>query len=147
MPYVDKNRSRQYHREWRAGRRALFMKGKKCVICGAIDNLEIDHINPDDKVYNISQIWGRRKSVREEELNKCQVLCHTCHQKKSIKELPKTRNTPRKERHYASKLNKEKVKLVQCLRNDFRWPFRKIAKIFGVHHKTIQNVVWKNSWR
>jgi hypothetical protein len=34
-----------------------------------------------------SCVWSRRKEVRDKELSKCQVLCKSCHLKKTISEV------------------------------------------------------------
>lgn len=46
--------------------------------------LEVDHIDPTTKSMNPRSIWSRTASVREAELVKCQVLCKTCHDEKTI---------------------------------------------------------------
>ena len=74
----------RYHRrrqEW------IDSQGAKCANCGATEELEIDHINREDKSYNIGQILtsGNENMLRAE-LAKCQVLCHTCHKDKSAQE-------------------------------------------------------------
>ena len=74
----------RYHRlrnEW------LESQGGKCVACGSVDNLEIDHINKEDKSFSISKLWSIAKEKRESELEKCQVLCSTCHRKKTASEV------------------------------------------------------------
>lgn len=70
-------------RLWRAGRRNEYLKDKCCVVCGSIDRLEIDHINPDEKISH--NIWSWSKDRREAELAKCQVLCFGHHLEKTQK--------------------------------------------------------------
>ena len=57
-----------------------------CVSCGTWDNLEIDHIDPSTKEYEINRIWTRTQELRDYELAKCQALCNTCHIAKSTLE-------------------------------------------------------------
>lgn len=46
--------------------------------------MDIDHINPDDKLYSISKLAGLHcLDLLFEELKKCQVLCALCHRLKS----------------------------------------------------------------
>lgn len=71
---------RQYQREWMARRRNEWLETNgPCKACGSSENLEVDHIDPALKSRHPRDIWSRRKEVREEELAKCQVLCHDCH--------------------------------------------------------------------
>src|SRR5690606_33440259 len=65
-------------------RRAAYFAGKSCVKCGSTENLELDHIDPSQKVSH--RIWSWTESKRLEEIAKCQVLCNECHLVKSIKE-------------------------------------------------------------
>ena len=83
---------RTYQREWKANRRAIYLTGKSCTVCGSTEFLEIDHIDPATKHpalikigYNGAQsIWSWSPSRREAELAKCQVLCKDHHKEKTI---------------------------------------------------------------
>lgn len=81
MPYKDKEKQREYQKQWMASRRADFFKDKSCVECKSVENLELDHIDPSKKITH--NIWSWSKSRREEELAKCQVLCKECHKEKT----------------------------------------------------------------
>lgn len=65
-------------------RRAAFFQDKKCVECGSIEDLELDHVDPSTKVSH--RIWTWSEVRRNEELAKCQILCRSCHQKKTAQE-------------------------------------------------------------
>lgn len=88
MGYKDKEVDRAYHREWVRKRRASFFHGKCCVKCGSIQRLELDHIDPKTKVTHAIWTWSEER--RNNELAKCQVLCHDCHMTKTLAERPKT---------------------------------------------------------
>jgi 5-methylcytosine-specific restriction endonuclease McrA len=62
--------------------RAAYFADKVCVECGSVEQLELDHIDPETKVTH--NIWGWAPSRWPAELAKCQVLCHDCHLAKSI---------------------------------------------------------------
>lgn len=65
---------------------AVDILGGKCVNCGAIDNLQFDHINRDrvDSKHTIKyMIISTKWENVLEELKKCQLLCFPCHIKKS----------------------------------------------------------------
>ena len=59
--------------------------GGECVKCGSKDNLDIDHIYPQDKTCHISRKMGST-NILNEELKVCQLLCQTCHRKKTGRE-------------------------------------------------------------
>lgn len=58
--------------------------GGKCVKCGSLDRLQVDHIDPTTKTSHRITMWSRVK--RDAELAKCQLLCHGCHWAKTIRE-------------------------------------------------------------
>ena len=61
--------------------------GRKCAKCGTTDNLEMDHINPETKLFTISSKMAPKHRARVyEELKKCQALCSECHAKKTASE-------------------------------------------------------------
>lgn len=69
-----------------------------CQHCGSTENLEVDHIDPSTKDPRLrgwsggtGNYWRWKKKDREAELAKCQVLCYSCHKKKTKSEhVPKT---------------------------------------------------------
>lgn len=84
MPFKNKEDKRKYDRAWVANRRKNFFKDKKCIKCGSTEKLELDHIKREDKKSH--KIWSWSDIKREEEIKKCQILCHDCHLEKTIKE-------------------------------------------------------------
>ena len=95
-----------YQNRWLAERRMTWIKENgPCKHCGTWDNLEVDHINPAKKKYPAAKLWSRRKSFRDRELAKCQVLCKSCHLKKSILES-KVRNKKNNKKKTKTKLKK-----------------------------------------
>lgn len=85
MPYKDIAKRREYNRQWVRNRRAEFFKDKKCVVCGSIDRLELDHINRTEKVSH--RIWSWSLERRKTETDKCQILCHEHHLEKTAKDM------------------------------------------------------------
>jgi len=57
--------------------------GGVCVHCGTTEKLEFDHIFENTKSWDIGKIWGHRKVIAE--LKKIQLLCNSCHKKKSAR--------------------------------------------------------------
>jgi hypothetical protein len=84
MPMATKELQREYTRKWVAARRAAFFKDKSCVKCGSIERLELDHIDPKQKRRKSDHaLWSWTEHKRNEEIAKCQVLCHKCHLEKT----------------------------------------------------------------
>lgn len=82
MGYKDKEKQREYQRRWVQKRRQDWLdENGPCVRCGSTEDLEVDHIDPDQKISH--RIWSWSNSRRNEELEKCQVLCSDCHKKKT----------------------------------------------------------------
>lgn len=54
--------------------------GGKCVKCGTNEQLQFDHIHPGDKCFNItSKINCQLNEEIFQEVDKCQLLCKSCH--------------------------------------------------------------------
>ena len=54
--------------------------GGRCNRCEATSDLEIDHMVKADKSFDVGKMWGvKRLPSVYEELEKCQLLCHSCH--------------------------------------------------------------------
>ena len=77
---------RDYKRRWVAARRAEWMADKSCVQCGSTQSLEVDHIDPTQKVSH--RIWTWAIPRRNAELAKCQVLCTEHHKAKTKAQRP-----------------------------------------------------------
>jgi hypothetical protein len=63
--------------------------GGKCVKCSSTEDLEFDHIDPDQKLYSINAILTRKPQFVMAELSKCQLLCHSCHTDKTLNQRAK----------------------------------------------------------
>jgi hypothetical protein len=64
-------------------------KNKPCAICKnqyEHYNMQIDHIDPNTKLYDVCQLKSRKVEILQAELDKCQILCALCHRRKSIEE-------------------------------------------------------------
>lgn len=81
MPYADPDKQREYGRLWRAKRHDdWFAENGPCIDCGSWDDLQIDHLDPKQKVSH--KVWSWTKVRMDEELTKCVVRCSPCHRKK-----------------------------------------------------------------
>lgn len=64
--------------------------GGQCIACGNKEKLEFDHINSENRKFVITQkllVYKFDKIL--EEIEKCQLLCHKCHMKKSMEQRGK----------------------------------------------------------
>lgn len=84
MGYKDPEQRREYARRWIATRRATWLAGKSCAVCGSVERLEIDHVDPSQKLDH--RVWSWRLERRDAELAKCQVLCEPHHMEKTIRQ-------------------------------------------------------------
>lgn len=57
--------------------------GGKCVWCKTTKDLQFDHIDDAIKKYNVGNAVRNTKEVFWNEVEKCQLLCCKCHNKKS----------------------------------------------------------------
>ena len=84
MPNTDPEKRRAYSREWVARRRREYLADKSCVFCGSTEKLEVDHIDAEQKVSH--NVWSWAAARRAAELAKCRVLCHRCHQARTLEQ-------------------------------------------------------------
>ena len=80
-----KQRAYQYRQGYtkQAKQQIYELKINGCAICGynkCVDSLEFHHVNPDDKLFQISggNIY-RKIDVILDEIQKCILLCSNCH--------------------------------------------------------------------
>lgn len=87
MPYSSREKQREHQRKWLAARRASWFKAHgPCLSCSSWDRLELDHVDPAQKVAH--NVWSWSEERRAIELAKCQVLCHGCHKAKTKASYP-----------------------------------------------------------
>jgi len=61
--------------------------GGVCVKCGSSKDLEFDHIDPQTKLFNVASNAQIEFSRLLKEVDKCQLLCRSCHRDKTNSEL------------------------------------------------------------
>ena len=76
---------RRYHERMAWAREEL---GGACVVCGATDDLDLDHIDPATKVGTVARIWSYSEARFRAEVSKCQLLCDPCHKAKHASTEP-----------------------------------------------------------
>jgi 5-methylcytosine-specific restriction endonuclease McrA len=88
MPHKDKIEGSRYRKARYYQRRAeaIALLGGKCVKCGSTNDLELDHIDPTIRSFDIGPMIDGCIDTIMPELLKCQVLCHLCHTQKTVLE-------------------------------------------------------------
>jgi len=85
MPYKSKEVQREYQRKWVAERRRKWLaENGPCARCGSDEDLEVDHIDKNEKIDHKVWSWAEERMLAE--LSKCQVLCKKCHTTKTVTE-------------------------------------------------------------
>lgn len=70
------------NRHTKAKEEAVVYKGGSCKRCGynkCINSLVFHHVKPEEKLFNISAGYNRKKEDVYKELDKCELLCLNCH--------------------------------------------------------------------
>lgn len=65
---------------------AIERLGGKCVKCESTEDLEFDHIDPNTKKFDIGKMLNFSLAKFWIEIEKCQLLCETCHDSKTSSE-------------------------------------------------------------
>lgn len=88
MPYRDPAKKRACQVALLKARRQAWLQANgPCRQCGSSEALEVDHVDPANKVTH--RIWSWSQPRREAELANCQVLCASCHKGKTLAFLRK----------------------------------------------------------
>lgn len=87
LDYYHKNKeirvAKQIERRRELLNEAKEKLGGKCVWCGTTENLEFDHIDDSIKEHNVGNAVRNTRDVFWKEVEKCQLLCVNCHNKKT----------------------------------------------------------------
>lgn len=76
----------QTQRELRHKKKSILVEhlGGKCVGCGTTEDLQFDHLDRTQKLFTISKKLDYSLDKLIPEADKCQLLCYTCHEYKSL---------------------------------------------------------------
>lgn len=96
MTYADKPKNMSYHKYKK--RLAISYKGGRCVDCARAfpDNPEVftfDHLPGTIKTKSLARMMGMPWAKIEEELDKCELVCHNCHAIRTANRGPTGYNT------------------------------------------------------
>lgn len=73
---------RRDRKEWARAR-----LGGRCTKCGTENDLEFDHIDPEAKIKSIASSLTDSWEKFVTEVEKCQLLCQSCHREKTASQL------------------------------------------------------------
>lgn len=70
------------------------LQKSQCAVCKNSDPivLEFDHLDPNNKEYDIASMFYLSEKKIIEEIKKCQILCANCHRKKTAEQFGWWRN-------------------------------------------------------
>lgn len=129
----------KYHR-----RRLWIAENGPCKACGSDDALEVDHIDPASKTVEVDEWWGKGGPVLLAELAKCQVLCFSCHRKKSGKESQDRNGGPTRHGTYAKYIgarSREGCRCAECCAANTEYQ-RQRRRRLGVPERIIGPATW-----
>jgi len=93
MANRDPEKNRQYMKEYMLKRyrerreKAIEKLGGKCSKCDSTDGLQFDHVDRTTKKFTIGTLSSINEQDFWKEVDKCQLLCDTCHQVKTLLDL------------------------------------------------------------
>jgi len=122
-------------------RRQWLKENGPCVECGSWERLEVDHRDPRTKTSH--NIWSWSDAKRIAELAKCQVLCRSCHKRKSANEC--RANMKGKPNTWCRILTPEQVREIRRLTAS-GMSNGKVAKQFGIGRTTVNDVRVRRSY-
>lgn len=139
---------REYHRKYSKGyyhqirSELIQLLGGKCFDCGSEQKLQFDHKDPKSTKFRIGKLLNYSREEVLQELKKCQLLCHKCHNKKSQEEGSAKDQVG--ENNTMAKLSEDDVKTILSLSESNG----KIAKLYNVSKTTIwlikHRILWKH---
>ena len=139
MAYIGEKKN-AYQLAWMQKRRAKWFEGKVCGVCGTIEQLELDHVDPKLKVHHAIWSWSWKRI--EEETAKCQVLCHQHHVEKTFANKEQARG----EKHGFAKLTEQQAIELRKLRSEGML-YKDLADKFGLADKSCAWDVVNRKWQ
>lgn len=142
LPYKDPQKQREYQLQWMLKRRRKWIEENgPCSRCGSMIDLEVDHIDATQKVSH--RVWSWSEERCNEELAKCQVLCKSCHDIKTVEagELAVGSN------HGRSKMTEEMVHSAREKYNAGGFTIQDLATQYGVHKSTMHVALQGRTWK
>lgn len=136
---LNRQRANELYRLRKRQRRTEYLSDKACAVCGGVERLEIDHVDPSTKISH--DIWGWGESKRAQELSKCQVLCRDCH---IVKTVINRDNVHQGEAHFRTILTWEQVQEIRTISGKLH---REIAAIYGISRPTVSRIRRGDGWR
>lgn len=143
---------REYHREYskkyyhRKREELIKLLGGKCKKCSSTENLHFDHIDPTNRGFKIGKLLNYSKEKLMEEVQKCQLLCRKCHDKKSNNEGSYRKGRRIGSAVFSSKLVEDQVKDIRIkLKNGSSITI--IAKEYNMSYDSIKLIKSGKTWK
>jgi hypothetical protein len=139
--------SKEYWNKRYRERRAWMLNflGGKCVRCGTTSKrLYIDHIDPETKEFTLANFYNLSLANLKVELKKCQLLCGSCHAKKSYRE--DGANHCVGESVAGAKLTKKEVEEIRVLYETGNFTQSQLGYQYGVSRSNIGHIVNHRNW-
>lgn len=131
-------------RKARRMQEATKLLGGSCVVCGSVENIQFDHVDPATKLWNISDgAWKASEKAFWAEVAKCQLLCKPCHKAKTKAE---GWLGAKGEKQLSAKLRELDVKYIREL---YRLGHSKaaIAEELNVATPTVHKILTGQTWK
>lgn len=136
--YMRKYMLARYHRRRAA---AVERLGGKCVDCGSTELLEIDHVDPSAKAFDIGRALATWAEDRlRAEIAKCALRCDECHKAKSRVEMA----TRPKRTLSANQVSEIRARYKPYDKTNGATA---LAAEFNVSRQTIENAIHHRTWR
>jgi len=145
--YMRDYMKRRYHRR---RKEALAQLGGRCALCGEDEGnqLRFDHVDAKTKTYDLARRFaGLSEEKLQDELRLCQVLCESCHKRKTSE----AGDIGNKGSHNgAAKLTEEKVLEARrrwrprCRKNGTAALAREHGVTYTTMHWALKRITWKH---
>lgn len=143
----SKEKRREYNlaRYYALKAEAIQKLGGKCVKCGSLENLQLDHIDARTKQNKGQPLLNYSKDKISAELSKCQLLCRSCHILKSKTAGDYAINRARGSAVSTAKLTEAQVFEIKALLETTT--NIELAMKYGVSRRSIANIRLGVCWK
>lgn len=109
--------------------------GGKCVRCGSTENLEFDHIDSNSKEISIATHLSYSMDTIQNELQKCQLLCKSCHIQKT-----------KEEKDAKAKISNQDAKSIRIEYATNNITQKKLGEKYGLKQSEIGSILRGKRW-
>lgn len=124
--------------------KAIEYLGGVCIECDSDVALHFHHKDPEDKEFTIAKGYSFSKERFWKEVDKCVLLCNTCHYSKGDHTR---KNQAVGERVTTSKLTKEQVLEIRDKYKPYVYTQPMLAEEYDVSQTSIKHIVNRKTWK